>query len=104
MKQVVCRLILLDGLWGREPSEEAVRAALRSAFSSRADAWPPGDGPSLDSVEFDDPEDDEALVAVAVVLTPCCYAESIRDDIIDILLACFTPECESMVDVEVVDE
>jgi hypothetical protein len=55
-------------------------------------------------VEFDDPEDDEALVAVAVVLTPCCHAGSIREDIIDILLACFNPECDSMVDVEVIDE
>jgi hypothetical protein len=55
-------------------------------------------------VEFEEPNEDEALVAVAVVLTRYCHAEIIRDDIAEAVLRHFRPEYDSMVEVEVLDE
>jgi hypothetical protein len=104
VNQVVCRLVLSDGLWGRVPSKETVAAALGLAFPSHVDGWGARNRPSLASVEFEEPNEDEALVAVAVVLTRYCHAEIIRDDIAEAVLRHFRPEYDSMVEVEVLDE
>ena len=89
---------------GRVPSKETVAAALGLAFPSHGDGWGARNRPSLASVEFEEPNEDEALVAVAVVLTRYCHAEIIRDDIAEAVLRHFRPEYDSMVEVEVLDD
>ena len=103
MSRVVCRIVLSEGIWENQPSKRAVREALRSAWPPRTHVGSVPPPPTLVRLGFDEPGDDEALVAEAVVDARCCHAETIRDDIVGALLASFQPEYESMVEVEVIE-
>jgi hypothetical protein len=101
VSDVVCRIALSEGKWEIQPSKHGVRELLRSIFPPSEDDEVPPDSPTLTRLRFEEPEEDEILVAKATVRNCQRHNEIVRDDIIQALLAEFQPEYESMVEVEV---
>ena len=103
MSHVVCRVGLSEGTWETEPSKRSVRDALRSIFPPPTDGEVPPHPPMLTRLRFEEPGEDEMLVAEATMRPRHWHCEIVRDDIVEALLAAFRPEYESMVEVEVIE-
>ena len=103
MSRVVCRIVLSEGTWKTPPSKHGARGLLRSIFPTPTDGEVPPHPPMLTRLRFEEPGEDEILVAEATVRPRHRHCEIVRDDIVEALLAAFQPEYESMVEVEVIE-
>ena len=103
MSRVVCRIVLAEGKWRTRPSGRGVRELLRTIFPRPAGEEAPSQPPMLARLRFDEPGEDEVLVAEVVVRPHHWHCEIIRDEIVEAFAACFRPEYESMIEVEVIE-
>jgi hypothetical protein len=94
---------LSEGTWETQPSKHGLRELLRSIFPPPADEDLPPSLAMLTRLKFEEPGEDAILVAEATVRPRHWHCETVRDDIVEALLASFQPEYESMVEVEVIE-